>query len=67
MSHAGSVHFEPTADGRSTIVRVSLQYDPPGGQLGHAAASLLGAEAGHRVEEDLQNFKRAMETGGRAA
>src|SRR5215210_6705368 len=34
VASAGSVRFEPTADGRGTTVRVSLKYDPPGGKLG---------------------------------
>ena len=63
VDHAGSVHFEPGPGGRGTIVRVSLQYDPPGGTAGHAVAALLGSDAGSRIEEDLQNFKRMMESG----
>jgi len=63
VDHAGSVHFEPGPGGRGTIVRVSLQYDPPGGTAGHAIAALLGSDAGSRIEEDLQNFKRMMESG----
>src|SRR5712692_73076 len=37
VTHSGSVRFEPMAAGGS-IVRVSLQYDPPGGEIGHALA-----------------------------
>ena len=66
MAHAGSVHFEPTADPQATIVRVSLQYAPPGGRVGHAVASFLGRDAGDRIEADLDNFKCAVEE-GRAA
>jgi uncharacterized membrane protein len=46
---------------------VSLQYDPPGGQIGHAVASLFAEDAGSKVEEDLGNFKRAVEEGRLAA
>ena len=63
VDHAGSVHFELGPGGRGTVVRVSLQYDPPGGTAGHAVASLLGGDAGSRIEADLQNFKRIMESG----
>jgi uncharacterized membrane protein len=63
VDHAGSVHFEPGPGGRGTVVRVSLQYDPPGGTAGHAVASLLGGDAGSRIEADLQSFKRIMESG----
>ena len=62
VDHAGSVHFELGPGGRGTIVRVSLQYDPPGGTAGHALASLLGGDAGSRIEQDLQNFKRMIES-----
>ena len=63
VDHAGSVRFELGPGGRGTVVRVSMQYDPPGGPAGHAVATLLGGDAGSRIEEDLQNFKRMMESG----
>ena len=66
VNHAGSVAFQPIADG-STRVHVSLQYDPPGGQIGHAVASLFSEDAGSKVEQDLANFKRAVEEGRLAA
>src|SRR5688572_760467 len=67
VNHAGSVHFERTPEGSGTIVRVSLQYDPPGGQFGHAVASLFNEDAGTQIEQDLQNFKKAFEEGKLAA
>jgi uncharacterized membrane protein len=67
VASAGSVRFEPTADGRSTHVHVSLHYHPPGGRVGHAVAALFGGDAGHQIDEDLRSFKRAMEAGERAA
>ena len=67
VNHAGSVHFERTPDVSGTIVRVSLQYDPPGGQFGHAVASLFNEDAGTQIEQDLQNFKKAFEEGKLAA
>jgi uncharacterized membrane protein len=66
VNHAGSVAFQPMGDG-STRVHVSLQYDPPGGQIGHAVASLFAEDAGSKVEQDLANFKRAVEEGRLAA
>jgi uncharacterized membrane protein len=48
-------------------VRVSLQYDPPGGRFGHAAAALVSEDAGSRVREDLEAFTRAIEEGRLAA
>ena len=63
VDHAGSVRFEAGPGGRGTTVRVSLQYDPPGGSAGHAVAALFGSDAGARVDKDLQNLKRVMESG----
>ena len=63
IDHAGSVRFEAGPAGRGTVVRVSFQYDPPGGSAAHALASVMGGDAGSRVENDLQNLKRVMESG----
>jgi uncharacterized membrane protein len=65
VSHAGSVRFTP--QGAATTVDVSLQYDPPGGSLTHAVAELMDADAGARIERDLREFKRALESGRLAA
>src|SRR5215470_4042149 len=45
VEHAGSVRFERLA-GDATLVRVSLQYHPPGGELTHLMTVLLGADPG---------------------
>ena len=42
IGHEGSVRFEPTMDG--TRITVRLSYNPPAGALGHAVASLFGAD-----------------------
>src|SRR5438128_8537793 len=66
VNHAGSVTFEPVAltpAGEGTRVRVSLQYDPPGGRVGHAVALLVSADAGSQVAHDLAEFKLALEEG----
>jgi uncharacterized membrane protein len=63
VDHAGSVRFEPGPGARGTTVRVSLQYDPPGGSAGHAIAAWLGGDAGARVEQDLLKLKRVIEGG----
>jgi len=60
VNNAGSVHFTPTADGR-TEVRVVLSYEPPAGKLGAAVAKLLGEEPSGQVEDDLRRFKQVME------
>jgi uncharacterized membrane protein len=63
IDNAGSVHFSDAPGGRGTVVRVALQYLPPGGPLGAFAARLLGRDPGMQVEEDLRRFKTMLETG----
>lgn len=65
VAHAGSVRFVP--EGASTRIDVSLQYDPPGGRVGHAVAALFSEDAGSQVERDLESFKQAVEEGRLAA
>jgi uncharacterized membrane protein len=59
VESAGSVRFEPRPDG-STLVQVSLQYNPPGGELAHMISGLFGEDPGVRIEEDLTRLKEAM-------
>lgn len=59
VEHAGSVRFEPRADG-GTVVSVTLQYNPPGGELTHMVAQLFGEDPGKRLEEDLQRLREAF-------
>ncbi|HEY1402568.1 MAG TPA: SRPBCC family protein [Pyrinomonadaceae bacterium] len=59
----GSVRFERAPGGRGTIVRVEIDYDPPGGGLGAAVAKLLGEEPELQIGSDLRRFKQVIETG----
>jgi uncharacterized membrane protein len=65
VASAGSVRFEE-APGGSTLVRVSLKYDPPGGKLGSLVARLFGENPEQQIDEDLSRFKQMMESGGAA-
>ena len=60
---AGYVRFERAPGGRGTVVRVALEYNPPGGKIGAAVSSLLGKRPGGHIEEALRRFKQLMETG----
>ena len=62
VASAGSVRFEETPGGGSTLVRVSLKYDPPGGKLGSLVARLFGENPEQQIDEDLARFKQIMET-----
>ena len=61
VANAGSVRFEP-AGNDSTLVRVSLKYDPPGGKLGSLVARLFGENPERQIEEDHGRFKELMES-----
>jgi uncharacterized membrane protein len=63
VDNVGYVRFEPATGGRGTVVRITLQYNPPVGKLGAALASLLGERPGGLVDEALRRFKQLMETG----
>jgi uncharacterized membrane protein len=63
IEHGGSVTFEPRPGGRGTIVRVTLEYRPPGGMAGRAFASLMNRAPEQQVSDDLRRFKQIMETG----
>jgi uncharacterized membrane protein len=63
IANAGSVRFTPAPVGRGTEVKVTMEYDPPLGSAGAAAARLLGAEPGQQVADSLRRLKSMMETG----
>lgn len=65
VDNAGSVRFSEATGGRGTVVKVSLEYDPPAGIIGSLIAKLFGEEPSGQVQEDLQRFKQVMETGER--
>lgn len=62
VRNAGSVHFTPAPDGRGTEVTVSLAYRPPAGVLGAIVARLMGEEPSIQVRDDLERFKRILES-----
>lgn len=63
VDNAGSVHFADAAGGRGTVVKVELQYNPPGGPLGALVAKLFGEEPEQQITEDLRSLKAMLESG----
>jgi len=63
VPNRGAVEFEPAPDDRGTILRVDLQYDPPGGAAGAAIAKLFGKAPSQQIGDDLRRFKQVVETG----
>lgn len=63
VDNSGSVRFETAPGKRGTIVKVEINYTPPGGALGSLVAKLFGEEPGQQAQESLRSFKQLMETG----
>jgi uncharacterized membrane protein len=63
VDNAGAVRFERAPGGRGTVVRVEMQYRPPGGVAGALIAKMFGEEPAQQIDEDLRRFKWLIETG----
>jgi uncharacterized membrane protein len=63
VDNAGSVRFEHATAGRGTRVIVSLQYDPPAGQVGALVAKLFGRDPEREVDEEMHRLKNIIEAG----
>lgn len=61
VATAGSVHFESKGDNK-TEMKVSMQYDPPGGKALAAVAEFFNMGLDKRVREDLHQFKDRLES-----
>jgi len=61
VANAGTVRFLHFAE-HETEVRVSLEYNPPGGRLGAFIASIFGENPEQQITEDLSRFKHMMES-----
>lgn len=64
VEHEGRVRFDPNPDGTSRVT-VQMTYNPPAGVVGHAVASLFGADPKSEMDEDLNRMKTLIETGVR--
>lgn len=60
---AGSVYFKSAGNGRGTVLRVSLKYNPPGGRITTGLASLFGMGLEQQLHDDLARFKSVIEAG----
>jgi uncharacterized membrane protein len=63
VPNRGRVEFIETSSGGGTNVRVTMSYEPPAGTAGRLVAKLFQREPSVQAKEDLQRFKRLMETG----
>ena len=62
IEQQGMVRFRPDGDDK-TVVDVRLSYYPPAGAVGHAIASLFGADPKSEMDDDLMRMKSFIETG----
>lgn len=58
---AGIVRFDPERGG--TRIDIQLSYNPPGGAIGHAFASLFGANPKQELDDDMLQLKSLIEVG----
>jgi uncharacterized membrane protein len=63
VDNAGRVRFADAPAGRGTEVRVRIEYRPPAGRAGAAAASWLDPVLEQLVREDVRRFKQVAEAG----
>jgi uncharacterized membrane protein len=63
IHHSGSISFVRGPRGRGTLVRLEMDYEPPGGSLGTGVARLLGRDPEWEAKDSLWRFKQWMETG----
>jgi uncharacterized membrane protein len=61
VESSGIVRFEE--DGDATRLDIRLSYNPPAGALGHALATLLGADPKRQLDDDLMRLKSLLERG----
>jgi uncharacterized membrane protein len=59
VENEGRVTFVPDAGG--TLATVRMSYRPPGGALGQAVSSMLGANPKQQLEADLNRMKQFIE------
>jgi uncharacterized membrane protein len=65
IAHTGRVRFAQYPD--ATRIDVRMAYNPLAGAVGHAVASLLGANPKRAMDEDLVRFKSLLEEGKASA
>ena len=63
VPNKGTVEFKQAPANRGTEVRVSIDYYPPGGAAGKAAAKAAHGINAQQLEEDLKRLKQILEVG----
>jgi uncharacterized membrane protein len=63
IPNTGSVRFDHASAGRGTRISISLQYEPPAGQVSVWFAKMFGKDAESEVDTELHRLKNIMEAG----
>jgi uncharacterized membrane protein len=66
IEQSGTMRFDRNPDG-TTRLDVRLSYNPPAGAIGHAFATLLGANPKREMDEDFVRLKSLIESGKTSA
>ena len=56
----GEVTFEETEQG-TTLMQISIAYEPPAGHLGTLVAKLFGNDPEKQIDEDMERFTKLAE------
>ena len=63
VQSAGTVRFARSYDKQGTVLRVVMEFRPPGGVVGEQVARLFGRDPAQQLEKDLERLKAHMEAG----
>jgi len=63
VPNAGAVTFERRTGNRGTIVRVEVEFAPPGGPAAVGLAKLFNESPEQQIYDDLRRLKQILETG----
>jgi len=64
VDNSGRIDFIPNAS-NGTLVRISFNYTPPAGKVGHMVAKVFASDAQTEMREDLGRVKSFLETGSK--
>ncbi len=64
VANTGTVQLQANPDG-STRLHIQMCYHPPIGMVGHAVATLFGADPKHAMDDDLARMKLLIESEAR--
>lgn len=65
IENSGEVRFQNAGGNKGTIVETTISYNPPAGKVGEYAAKMLNPAFEKIVKNDLKQFKKHMEEGGK--